>query len=43
MVFRREWKGDQSLPTQCKGVIKRGGRGWSILEESYGFQGGVEG
>ena len=24
MVFREEWKGDQSLPTECKRVIKRG-------------------
>ena len=24
MVFRGEWKGHQSLSTDCKGVIKRG-------------------
>lgn len=43
MVFRGEWKGDQSLPTECKGVIKRGRGKSRILERSCGFQGRMEG
>ena len=43
MVFRGEWKGDQSLSTECKGVIKRGGGKSRILERSCGFQGRMEG
>ena len=43
MVFRGEWKGDQSLPTECKGVIKRGGGKSRILERSWfsGENGGI--